>query len=217
MHKLCTTYSSPLLEHDETVYHLFPSPNDLPEKLEKELRDLGFGYRAAFIESSLATLRAEHGDSIEAGLASWRSLPISDARERLIALKGVGRKVADCVMLMCLDQPSVIPIDTHVAAIAARYSDFPSRLRRKPMSKQLYDEVQEFLAGKWGDMGGWCQAVMFAADLKPKKRPNGDEAIKIEAKEVKDEMDGDLKREIAMVAESEVKKEVETPAKKRKR
>jgi len=33
------------------------------------------------------------------------------------------------------------------------------------MSKQLYDEIQSFLLDKWGPLGGWCQAVMFAADL----------------------------------------------------
>jgi N-glycosylase/DNA lyase len=35
------------------------------------------------------------------------------------------------------------------------------------MSKQVYEEVQEFLLDKWGPMGGWCQAVMFATDLPP--------------------------------------------------
>ena len=42
------------------------------------------------------------------------------------------------------------------------------------MSKQIYDETQEFLADKWGPLGGWAQAVMFAADLKvttPKTTP----------------------------------------------
>lgn len=33
------------------------------------------------------------------------------------------------------------------------------------MSKALYDEVHAFLADKWGPMGGWAQAVMFAVDL----------------------------------------------------
>lgn len=35
------------------------------------------------------------------------------------------------------------------------------------MSKQLYDDIQSFLVDKWGPLGGWCQAVMFAADLPP--------------------------------------------------
>jgi N-glycosylase/DNA lyase len=39
------------------------------------------------------------------------------------------------------------------------------------MSKQIYEETQEFLEDKWGPLGGWAQAVMFAADLKPVTTP----------------------------------------------
>lgn len=35
------------------------------------------------------------------------------------------------------------------------------------MSPALYDDIQAFLANQWGPLGGWCQAVVFAADLKP--------------------------------------------------
>jgi len=35
------------------------------------------------------------------------------------------------------------------------------------MSKQVYEETQGFLEEKWGPLGGWAQAVMFAADLRP--------------------------------------------------
>ena len=194
MHKLTTNYSPPIMTIDDITYHAFPAPHTLPKTLEQPLRDLGFGYRAGFIESTLASLRERFGTNagaIEAGLLTWRSAPLEEVRENLIELKGVGRKVADCVMLMCLDQPSLIPIDTHLTAIAARHPAFPSRLRNKPMSKQIYDEVQGFLVDKWGPMGGWCQAVMFAADLKPKKR-KAEVEIKLEevdvVKEIKEEV-----------------------------
>lgn len=39
------------------------------------------------------------------------------------------------------------------------------------MSKQIYDETQTFLEDKWGPLGGWAQAVMFAADLKVTTTP----------------------------------------------
>lgn len=39
------------------------------------------------------------------------------------------------------------------------------------MSKQIYDETQSFLEDKWGPLGGWAQAVMFAADLKTTTTP----------------------------------------------
>ncbi|KAK8869784.1 hypothetical protein IAR55_000352 [Kwoniella newhampshirensis] len=71
------------------------------------IADMGFGYRASFIESTLQSLLAEFGDEpgrIETGLLSWRDLDVEVVREKLIALKGVGRKVADCVMLMCMDK-----------------------------------------------------------------------------------------------------------------
>lgn len=70
---------------------------------------MGFGYRAPFIEASLQMLRNIFGDKegdIEAGLVGWRNQDVDIVRENLIALKGVGRKVADCVMLMCLDKVS---------------------------------------------------------------------------------------------------------------
>lgn len=123
-----TSFTSPTLTADEpcpgeeedtpttTTYHLFPAPHLLPAKLEQTLRELGFGYRAGFIESTLATLRAEFGESegeVEKGLAGWRGGDEEMVREKLVSLKGVGRKVADCVMLMCLDQvrlPSNSPI-----------------------------------------------------------------------------------------------------------
>ncbi|TYJ57227.1 hypothetical protein B9479_002142 [Cryptococcus floricola] len=176
LHKLSKTFTDPVLTLDHSphsppiTYHLFPAPHLLPVALDTTLRDLGFGYRAPFIESSLATLRHKFGSQkgdIEAELALWRHRDTETVRDELVALKGVGRKVADCVMLMCLDKPSLVPIDTHVANIAARHPSFPSRLRGKPMSKQVYDETQEFLLDKWGPLAGLCQAVMFAADLAP--------------------------------------------------
>lgn len=107
MHRLSQAYSPPLLSFDNRTYHLFPPPHRIPAILEAELRNMGFGYRASFIESSLATLRLELGSEagkIEAGLLQWRTSESSEIRERLLCLKGVGRKVADCVMLMCLDK-----------------------------------------------------------------------------------------------------------------
>ena len=35
-------------------------------------------------------------------------------------MTGVGPKVADCILLMSLDQPSSVPVDTHMFQIAAQ-------------------------------------------------------------------------------------------------
>lgn len=109
LHKLCERFSPPLISLEnpdgleETTYRLFPPATSIPpEGLEPVLRELGFGYRAGYLASSLASLN-ERG-CVETELERWRSLPLDELREELLQLKGVGRKVADCVMLMCMDQ-----------------------------------------------------------------------------------------------------------------
>lgn len=111
LHKLSHRYSPRLLQHHQRDYHLFPPPHVFPVAIEPTLREMGFGYRASFLESSLATLRTRFGSEpgqIERGLLEWRAEEVDTVRNHLLELKGVGRKVADCVMLMCLDQVRTI-------------------------------------------------------------------------------------------------------------
>lgn len=114
---------------EDTRYHLFPGPEDLyvDAELETTLRGLGFGYRAGFISSSLGMMVAEHGlgassnpsiANAEGGGGSKGNLGVrgflKSLREgegeawkaELMRLKGVGRKVADCVGLMSMDRVS---------------------------------------------------------------------------------------------------------------
>lgn len=205
LHKLSLTFSSPILSLDnpdgqgETVYHLFPRAEHIPlDNLESTLRNLGFGYRAAFITSTLNSLRAV--ENVDEELARWRVAPLEETRERLLELKGVGRKVADCVQLMCMDevgevkgctdvvQLSLVPIDTHLHAIAMRHPSFPSRLKGKRISKAIYDDVQSFLAECWGPCAGWAQAVMFAKAVQggapARSAPNKVEILEVKAENV---------------------------------
>ena len=72
---------------------------------------MGFGYRAPYIVSTLKTIEEKGGESWIRGL---REKPLTEVRSELITLKGVGRKVADCVALFSMDCPETIPVDTHV-------------------------------------------------------------------------------------------------------
>jgi N-glycosylase/DNA lyase len=124
VHALCGHYSPPLLSLEPPVpdsdgmatdvtYHPFPPPSTLaaPEVAAK-LRSLGFGYRADFIQRTAKMLVDEHcaatiGSAIEAPekwLMTLRDLGTPEAREELLRFVGVGRKVADCILLMSLDK-----------------------------------------------------------------------------------------------------------------
>jgi len=126
---LCKHYSPPLLSlsppcqtsepQDLESYHPFPPPSILaaPE-VSSVLRSLGFGYRAEFIQRTAAMLVDAHGFNIEPDtreasekwLMHLRDLGTFDAREELLKFIGVGRKVADCVLLMSLDKVFIRPV-----------------------------------------------------------------------------------------------------------
>lgn len=92
-----------------TTYHSFPSPKQLSHpSVAPKLRELGFGYRAEYVQRTAEMLCSEHDDP-EAYLMSLREKTESEAREELLKLCGVGPKVADCVLLMSLDKRNVVP------------------------------------------------------------------------------------------------------------
>ena len=98
-------------EPDLESFHPFPPPSRLSEPdVTAELRSLGFGYRADFIQKTAKMLVDAHDVSSkgkegpEKWLFSLRGMSTADAREELLKLMGVGRKVADCILLMSLDK-----------------------------------------------------------------------------------------------------------------
>ncbi|KAJ7343397.1 DNA glycosylase [Mycena albidolilacea] len=174
---LCKHYSAPLLSIPdpsdplvEVEYHPFPSPSVLAAPgVEATLRDLGFGYRAKFIQRTAQMLVDTHGSGelAEKFLANLRNTPTEEARQELLKFMGVGRKVADCVLLMSLDKKEVVPVDTHVHQIAIKHYGLKGSLNAKSnMTPKLYEEINTKLVAVWGDYAGWAHSVLFTSDLK---------------------------------------------------
>lgn len=161
---LCDEFGELVGTYEGQLYHAFPGPEKLcaPE-VEGRLRELGFGYRAKYIQQTAAMFSSEEfpGITLESLLA-LRGASYDEAHEFLLQLKGVGPKVADCICLMALDKHDVVPVDTHVLQIAIRDYNFK---KFKTMNAKAYHEVRMHLQKLFGQYAGWAQLVMFAADL----------------------------------------------------
>jgi N-glycosylase/DNA lyase len=96
MEKLCVHYGTNLGSlDDEYVYYDFPTPSALAHpSVEQKLRELGFGYRAKYIQSTASIITKKPKD----WLSSLSTQPYPVAKEALLELSGVGPKVADCVV-----------------------------------------------------------------------------------------------------------------------
>ncbi|KAK8229547.1 DNA glycosylase [Phyllosticta capitalensis] len=203
--KLCTNYG-PLIGHiGQTPYHDFPSASALTDsKVEQHLRQLGFGYRAKYLYQT-ALMVEEKGEGWLDGLRNPESPVLGaepcsggeftdggregyrTAHEELLALQGVGPKVADCVCLMGLGWGEAVPVDTHVWQIAQRDYKF-GKGKHSSLTKATYDAVANKFRSLWGKEAGWAHSVLFTADLKTfSERLVAKVEVKSEKVEVKSE------------------------------
>ncbi|KOB67824.1 putative N-glycosylase/DNA lyase, partial [Operophtera brumata] len=136
--KLCTHYGEEICQHDGVTYYAFPEVEKLSQsKVESELRNLGFGYRAKFIQKSASQI-------VEWGGCDWfkslQDMKYKDARVELMKLHGIGPKVADCICLMSLKHLESLPVDTHVYQIAAQ-NYLPHLRGKKNVTEKMYAEI----------------------------------------------------------------------------
>lgn len=161
---LCVEFGEYINTFEGVDYFSFPRPQVLagPE-VEARLRELGFGYRARYIQQTAHMFVSDEYPEITLDtLHNLRNDSYQNTHDFLLQLSGVGPKVADCICLMALDKHDVVPVDTHVLQIAVRDYKFKGT---KTMTKNLYHAVRQHLQDLFGEYAGWAQLVMFAADL----------------------------------------------------
>jgi N-glycosylase/DNA lyase len=86
-------------------------------------------------------------------LEALRSLDETAARERLLALRGVGPKIANCVLLFAYGFPRAFPVDVWVQR-ALQTAYFRGR-RRTPR------QTEAFARRHFGPQAGYAQQYLF--------------------------------------------------------
>ena len=161
VNKLCTNYGEEVCEIDGQPVFAFPELSVLAKDgVEENLRKLGFGYRAKYIQKSAEEILAKGG-------LKWfkelQEMNYAEAHKELQTLTGIGPKVADCICLISLNHLSAIPVDTHVIQIAKHY--LPEVANIKNMTPTLYRKIGDEFRKIYGDFAGWAQTVLFCAEL----------------------------------------------------
>ena len=106
--RLCENYGHEV----EKGYYTFPCPEDFSGVTEADLRALGVGFRAPFILSAV-----EHSDIFE----EVKSLDFDSAMEKLQKIKGIGVKVASCILIFGYGRREGFPIDTWMRKCLEEY------------------------------------------------------------------------------------------------
>lgn len=116
----------------------FPEAEVIAALTPEDLAPIRAGYRAEYIVSAAREVASGALD-----LEALKKLPTQEARKRLLAVHGVGKKVADCVLLFGLSKTDAFPVDVWI--------------------KRVLDNVypQGFDASVYGDLAGIVQQYLF--------------------------------------------------------
>jgi N-glycosylase/DNA lyase len=146
---LCRRYGEPLATLSSCApMHAFPTAARLAQATEVELRDCKMGFRAPYL---LGTAQAIASGQLD--LVRLSRVPVDLARAELMSLPGVGRKIADCVLLFAYGFPSAFPIDVWVMR-GLQQLYFP-RCRPKP------ERLRRFVEEHFGPNAGYAQQYLF--------------------------------------------------------
>lgn len=129
---------------DETHY-AFPLVEEMQKLDEQFFVSIGAGYRAKY----LANLADNYKSFLKCNPSS---LSTDDLRRELLKILGVGRKVADCILLFAYNRTDVFPVDVWMERV---YKEVfcGKETERTKMSEDLVE--------RFGELSGYIQQYMF--------------------------------------------------------
>jgi N-glycosylase/DNA lyase len=145
---LCQRFGEKISVSENKIFFEFPSAAQIAAASEKELRDCKAGFRAP----NLLAAARQIADG-KFNLERLRQLNYAEARHELMTLRGVGEKIADCVLLFAYGFDSAFPVDVWVER-ALQQLYFP---RRRASEKRL----RKFAATHFGPHAGYAQQYLF--------------------------------------------------------
>lgn len=140
---LCRLFGEEIHDGDE-VFYAFPTPERLAQATEEDLAPLKAGYRDKYILDA-----ARKVASGEVDLKVLPDLPDEELKKTLMRIKGVGGKVADCIMLFSLGRFSVFPVDVWIKRIITDVYGVEDK------------EIKAFVDKKYGGLSGYAQQYLY--------------------------------------------------------
>jgi N-glycosylase/DNA lyase len=102
-------------------------------------------------------------DSGALDLERLSSTPLQEAREALMALDGVGPKIADCILLFSMEQSSAFPLDRWVIRALGLHGSFQKPLQgfKGALPLKRYLALAEAAQGRFGPRCGLAGEYLF--------------------------------------------------------
>ena len=128
-------------------FYTFPTPQKISGITLEDLGIIKAGYRDKYILDARDKFLS--GEISEEKL---RPLSYADAKKELMKIKGVGNKVADCILLFGLSKSDSFPVDVWVKRVMEHfYFD----------GEESIQNISDFAKTTFGNLGGYAQQYLF--------------------------------------------------------
>lgn len=128
------------------TYYTFPELDRIKDSKREDLSFLRAGYRDSYLIDAFNKI-----SSGEVSLDKIRTSTTEDARNELMKIKGIGNKVADCILLFGNGRKETFPVDVWVKrSVGSLYADEIGKL-----------SIHEFAKNKFSDLAGYAQQYLF--------------------------------------------------------
>jgi N-glycosylase/DNA lyase len=154
---LCENFGTEIISENERNF-TFPAPVQLERATQNELKQIGLGYRDGYIMDAISKISWGEID-----LDRIQKSDTGQARSELMKIKGVGGKVADCILLFGLSRYEACPHDVWVKRI------FSEKYRIEKINEK---KGYEFAQKKWGAYAGIAQQYLFYYEREHYKSKN---------------------------------------------
>ena len=136
----------------EEGYFSFPDPETLANADLSMLDKCKLGFRTERIKAA-----ANEVCSGDIDLDILFRLEYKYARDRLMRLRGIGEKVADCVLLFAFEKMEAFPVDTHIRQIIQHYHIDDDFFENCTSLSRMGDWGREY----FGPYCGYAQQYLF--------------------------------------------------------
>lgn len=151
------------IKYNEKVYYAFPNIGELKDATLEEIQETGASFRSKYILDTIKNVYESKKESnsskpdddninLKYNLSYIKSLSDDNCHSALQEFKGVGAKVADCIMLFSMGKTSAFPVDVWVKRAMIHFYG---------AKNESLNKIRIFARDKFGNLAGFAQQYLF--------------------------------------------------------
>jgi N-glycosylase/DNA lyase len=151
------------IQYKGKKYYAFPNIDEIKDATLEEIQETGASFRSKYIIDTIKNVydSVKETDELKANkensnlkhdLNYIKSLNDDECHNALQEFKGVGAKVADCIMLFSMEKTSAFPVDVWVKRAMIHFYGAENTSLNK---------IRIFARNKFGEFSGFAQQYLF--------------------------------------------------------